>query len=420
MIKLVLLTLFGIADYSLAGDVEDIYIKLGDPSYDGIYYKTLPENVEKTWKFTTDLNAKLSFHCREYQISRRAVCRNEEIIVEYGNGREKKLCGGQFDVQLLSTGNTMSVRMKTSTEPGYMDCLVQAISGLEVDQYKNIESTEVDSSEYGVTKGPKGTTCPCGWSTKEFGRIVNGQQTGRHEFPWMAGIRRDGGFQFCGGAIISEYHVLTAAHCTVNKHDIELEVIVGTNIRWAEREGQRIKVEKIIENNYTKSGGHENDISILILKDKINYNENVGPVCLSPENININNQYVTVMGWGNLQQFKSEQPDYLRKAYVRVVDINTCSYKFNRKFSTEVPNRVCTWSSNRDSCMGDSGGPLVWLDPETNRYVQVALVSFGKGCNTPNPKVNTNVAYYYEWILKTVKDTNSAAQVCTKIGKWRL
>lgn len=51
---------------------------------------------------------------------------------------------------------------------------------------------------------------------------------------------------------------------------------------------------------------------------------------------------------------------------------------------------------------GDSGGPLVWLDPETNRYVQVALVSFGKGCRTPNPKVNTAVSYFYEWIKQVV------------------
>nr|QHB21599.1 venom S1 protease with CUB domain 8 [Platymeris rhadamanthus] len=404
------------------GDTENIYIKVGDPSYDSIYYPTLPKNFEKTWSFTTDDNARISFHCKEFQISRRAVCKNEEILVDTGLS-ERQLCGSQFDIHIISKKNKMSIKLKTSNDDGYMNCLVQAVTGLDQDQYKNIESVEIDSSEFGVQKGIKSTTCPCGWANKKtfqnLARIVNGKEAGKYEFPWMAAIRRDGA-QFCGGAIITEYHVLTAAHCTVNKHDIELEVLVGTNIRWAELEGQRIKVKKIVENKYDKSKGHIHDISILVLEEKINFSEKVGPICLSPEIPNLVNKYITVMGWGYMQQFRSDLSDYLRKTNVRVVDFNTCNYKFNRKFDTKSPSRICTWSFDKDSCMGDSGGPLVWLDPETNRYTQVALVSYGKGCNTPNPKVNTAVSYYYEWIREVVRDTSTGVATCTKIGKWTL
>uniref|UniRef100_A0A161M453 Venom serine protease 34-like protein n=1 Tax=Triatoma infestans TaxID=30076 RepID=A0A161M453_TRIIF len=166
-------------------------------------------------------------------ISSRAVCRNEEVTVDDGE-KEIRFCGTQFDLKVKSKLNKMIVRVKTSEEAAYLDCLVQAVSGPEIDQYKNIESTEINSSEFGVKRGIKETTCPCGWSNKvtfqNLARIVNGKETGRHEFPWMAGIRRDG-IQFCGGAIITEYHVLTAAHCTINKHNMTLEVLVGTNIR---------------------------------------------------------------------------------------------------------------------------------------------------------------------------------------------
>nr|AQM58441.1 venom s1 protease with cub domain 9 [Pristhesancus plagipennis] len=412
----IFVALFG-CSYVLA-DEENIFIKVGDPGYDKIHYKELPKNIEKTWVFTTDNNGRISFACRDFKISHRAICKEEEMLIDNGV-REKRYCGSQYDLQVKSKENTMTIKLKTSNEDGFLDCLVQAITGPEMDQYKNVESKEIDSSEFGVTKGIKATTCPCGWSNKNLARIVNGVETGKHEFPWMAAIRREG-VQFCGGAIITEYHVLTAAHCTVNKHDIELEVLVGTNIRWAELEGQRIKVKQIVEQKYDKGNAHDNDISILVLEEKIKFNDNVGPVCLSPEYPNLNNKYITVMGWGYLEQFNSEQADYLRKANVRVVDIETCSYKFNRKFKTKSPSRICTWSSNRDSCMGDSGGPLVWLDPETNRYTQVALVSYGKGCNTPNPKVNTAVSYFHDWIRQVVKDTSSGVTICTKVGKWNL
>ncbi|XP_073995407.1 venom serine protease-like isoform X3 [Rhodnius prolixus] len=397
--------------------VETVYIKVGAPAYDSIYYKTLPNNITKKWIFVTDDHGKISFSCKEMTISYRALCRKEELIVDNGE-IEKRFCGTQFDLKVKSILNRMIVTVKTSQETAFLDCLVQAVTGPDFDQYKNIVSTEIDSSEFGAKKGTKETTCPCGWSNKatfqNLARIVSGKKAGRHEFPWMAGVRKDG-MQFCGASIITEYHVLTAAHCTVNKHNISLEVLVGTNIRWAELEGQRIKVKQIVEHKYNRTNGHENDIAILVLEEKINFNDNVGPVCLTPEFLSDRNEYLTVMGWGTTKQFKSQHPDYLRKANVRVVDINTCSYKFRRKFITKNSSRICTWSSDKDSCMGDSGGPLVWLDPETNRYVQVALVSFGKGCRTPNPKVNTAVSYFYEWIKQVVGDTESDAKICTKI-----
>lgn len=64
-----------------------------------------------------------------------------------------------------------------------------------------------------------------------------------------------------------------------------------------------------------------------------------------------NKKVLLFKGWGTTKQFKSQHPDYLRKANVRVVDINTCSYKFRRKFITKNSSRICTWSSDKDSCM---------------------------------------------------------------------
>lgn len=42
------------------------------------------------------------------------------------------------------------------------------------------------------------------------GRIVNGVESSPHKFPWMAAMYSKGGHQYCGGAIISDRHILTA------------------------------------------------------------------------------------------------------------------------------------------------------------------------------------------------------------------
>lgn len=43
-------------------------------------------------------------------------------------------------------------------------------------------------------------------------RIINGAETRPGEFPWAAAIGLDGMF-FCGGTVVSNLFVLTAAHC---------------------------------------------------------------------------------------------------------------------------------------------------------------------------------------------------------------
>lgn len=45
-------------------------------------------------------------------------------------------------------------------------------------------------------------------------RIVGGIETGVQEFPWQVAIALDDMF-FCGGALINDNFVLTAAHCVL-------------------------------------------------------------------------------------------------------------------------------------------------------------------------------------------------------------
>lgn len=50
-------------------------------------------------------------------------------------------------------------------------------------------------------------------------RIINGAVAGANQFPWhaqIAGFQRNGMQTLCGGALVSQTHVLTAAHCVIS------------------------------------------------------------------------------------------------------------------------------------------------------------------------------------------------------------
>ncbi|WP_369123395.1 trypsin-like serine protease, partial [Shewanella electrica] len=71
--------------------------------------------------------------------------------------------------------------------------------------------------------------------------------------------------------------------------------------------------------------------------------------------------------------------------------------------------KVCTYAPGKDTCKGDSGGPIAWLDPETNRFTIVGVVSYGpEECGeSPLHGVNSNILYYDDWINQTIGSTSS-------------
>jgi len=73
-------------------------------------------------------------------------------------------------------------------------------------------------------------------------------------------------------------------------------------------------------------------------------------------------------------------------------------------------SQVCAGANGKDSCQGDSGGPLSY--DNNGNHEQVGIVSFGIGCASPGLYgVYSNVAYFRDWIDKTMKD-NGGAQFC--------
>uniref|UniRef100_A0AB38ZE85 Venom S1 protease 11 n=1 Tax=Ectomocoris sp. TaxID=3104572 RepID=A0AB38ZE85_9HEMI len=273
----------------------------------------------------------------------------------------------------------------------------------------------IGSDEYGVTPGSKETSCPCGNRNVSPSRIASGTETQMNEFPFMAGIRTKASpFIFCGGTIITTFHVLTAAHCTDPRKYEKLAVVVGAHNPYEDlnKNAKLLDVKDVIDHEkFDLKGEVENDISIIVT-EKMTFNYYIQPACLPVTKLQLINQPAKIMGWGKLFE-TGPYSEVLRKVDLKIVSLEDCDENLNG-IDTEHPTQLCTFSETADSCQGDSGGPVVWRNPETNRFSVVGIVSFGEKCGNANATtINTDVFAYKDWILKTISETRSSGKTCS-------
>ncbi|KAI4500529.1 hypothetical protein M0802_004491 [Mischocyttarus mexicanus] len=244
--------------------------------------------------------------------------------------------------------------------------------------------------------------CKCGW--KNPSRIVNGIETGVNEFPMMAGIIYSSINLFCGGTIITQRHILTAAHCvsSFKKNNYTLlEVIVGKHDLSKYNETnvtKRYPIDDIIIHpNYISK---HNDLAIIKIKQKFVYSMKVGPVCLPFNYIqrDFTNEIVTALGWGKIS-FNGAKSKVLRKVDLHVIATKDCA-KYYYGINSKV---ICTFDVGKDACVNDSGGPILWKNPITNNLIIVGIISYGRTCADSSPGVNTRVTSYMDFIQNTIQ-----------------
>jgi len=237
--------------------------------------------------------------------------------------------------------------------------------------------------------------------------IVNGYEAIKHEYPFMAALMNRNR-QFCGGSLIDEKHVLTAAHCVahMSKYDVQnLRVRLGDHNIKTNREAEHMekKVKRVIRHKGFSSTTLWNDVAILTLDEEVVMNNNIQNICLaSNKGTSFQDHTVTVAGWGTLSE-GGAQPDRLMKVDVKVWDNERC----RRSYGSSAPGGItkhmlCASETNRDSCSGDSGGPLFIC--RSSHCKQIGIVSWGIGCaKAKYPGVYTRVTEMLPWIKRIVQ-----------------
>ncbi|KAK9499744.1 hypothetical protein O3M35_002730 [Rhynocoris fuscipes] len=372
--------------------------------------------LDRLWKFESPEGTRISFQCDTSLRNIEPLCGFSVLTVNNGVNDEELCKSGRF--VWFSEKNKAKLRFQLDEGgTGRMECLVQAVTGPNANEYENVVSEEVDSSEHGVTPGSRKTSCKCGWANKNLARVVNGEETRVNEFPWMVHLlvrfeTDQGSFDStCGASIVTPRHIITAAHCVAAGEKVQrpenIKMILGKHDS-TKPTGKEVTVnaEKVfVPKLYLEKGLAYHDFAVIFTKQTIEFNDIIGPICIEPTELPVTNRQAVIMGWGLTEQ--RQFSDYLRKAKVRVMDLNVCGEGTHDW-------DVCTATEPKSFCSGDSGGPVVWLDKETNRYTQLSLVSRGF-CIGKRPSISTKVAFFYGYLQDAIKETDPSVATCHKV-----
>lgn len=233
------------------------------------------------------------------------------------------------------------------------------------------------------------------------GRIIGGVEATPGEFPMIISLQYQGSHR-CGGAVLTNMHILTAAHCVDGVNAGSLQIVAGAHQQNTnEPDQQRIAAARFVMHPTWNSNTIDGDVAVITLSSSLTMNSRVESACI-PSQGRVPSGATWNIGWGLTSNGGSVSP-ILRKVEIDILERQTCQsiYQF---INPITPGMVCARKAgqNAGACNGDSGSPLLCNKDTASEFI-CGVVSWGIGgnCGNPNyPSVFANPAHYSDWIVQ--------------------
>ncbi|XP_044075676.1 vitamin K-dependent protein C [Siniperca chuatsi] len=245
--------------------------------------------------------------------------------------------------------------------------------------------------------------------------MVGGEVGKKGESPWQVLLLNAKGSFHCGGVLIDDSWVLTAAHCLDN--NLRFRVRLGDYERHrAEGTEVTLRVINTFKHPDYNRRTADNDIAMLRLESPAPHTKYIVPICLPGREmaervLHLNGTLTVVTGWGKDSMDSTRFSSALNVIKIPLVDRSICAQQMFYNISNNV---ICAGilGQRLDACEGDSGGPMVTLYRDT--WFLIGLVSWGEGCGREDKLgIYTKVSNYNEWISRVREEWDTSPNPAT-------
>ncbi|XP_020288284.1 chymotrypsin-2-like [Pseudomyrmex gracilis] len=227
-------------------------------------------------------------------------------------------------------------------------------------------------------------------------RLVGGTNAAESEFPYQASLRYFD-LHICSGTLISDKHVLSAAHCVCGLIDYPSEELSVRTGSVKLTEGEKHAVKSITCHPDYRYGPEESwtaDIVVITLAEQICVSASQLPIALATRKTP-DGERAVISGWGRVRPFSFLSRN-LQKLSLPIIDNKMCQ-EYYKNF-TILDSQICTFERKGiGACKGDSGNPLVYNN------TLVGVFSWTKPCAIGFPDVFTNVIYFTDFIERVIQ-----------------